>query len=141
MDISDQAKGIIITVCAVLIVSPDSLIIRLLDLDHWTLLFWRGLFISIAMISFLTIYYRANTVQQFRKIGRSGLILIVFFTGSTLFFVTALTYTSVANALVIVATAPIFATILSRVVLKESISIFTGANDHYCTQRNCSDCI
>ncbi len=126
LNISDQAKGILITVCAVLIISPDSLIIRLLDMNHWTLLFWRGLFVSTGMTVSLTIFYRQDTLQQFHKIGKSGLILIALFTSSTLFFVLALTYTSVANTLVIIATAPIFAAILSRVILRESITMFTA---------------
>ena len=126
VNFSDQSKGIIITVCAVLIISPDSLIVRLLDLDHWTLLFWRGLLVSAGMMISLTLFYRVNTFQQFRKIGNSGLLLIILFTASTLFFVIALTYTSVANTLVIIATAPIFAVILSRIILAEKISIFTA---------------
>lgn len=126
MNFNDQAKGIVITVCAVLIISPDSLIIRLLNLDHWTLLFWRGLFISIGMIISLTFFYRSSTLQQFQKIGKPGILLILLFTASTLFFVIALTYTSVANALVIIATAPIFAVILSRLILGESVNVLTA---------------
>ena len=71
MKLTDQAKGIFITVAAVLIISPDSLIVRLLDLDHWTLLFWRGLLVSAGMIISLTVFYRSDTLQQFRKIGKS----------------------------------------------------------------------
>ena len=127
MNFNDQAKGIFITVCAVLIISPDSLIIRLLNLDHWTLLFWRGLFIFIGIMVLLILFYRFKTLQQFHKIGKSGVILIVLFTASTLFFVVALTYTSVANALVIIATAPIFAVMLSRIILDESVTFFTAA--------------
>ena len=126
MKLTDQAKGIFITVAAVLIISPDSLIVRLLDLDHWTLLFWRGLLVSAGMIISLTVFYRSDTLQQFRKIGKSGLLLIILFTASTLFFIIALTFTSVANTLVIIATAPIFAVILSRVILGETVSLFTA---------------
>ena len=126
MKFNEQAKGILITVCAVLIISPDSLIIRLLNLDHWTLLFWRGLLISIGVITSLALYYRRDTLLQFRKIGYSGILLINTFTASTVFFVIALTYTSVANTLVIIATAPIFAVILSRIILGESVTVFTN---------------
>ena len=126
MKFNDQAKGILITVCAVLIISPDSLIIRLLNLDHWTLLFWRGLLISMGMMISLTLFYRLTTLQQFQKIGKSGILLILLFSASTLFFVIALTYTSVANTLVIIATAPIFAVILSRIILGESVNLFTA---------------
>lgn len=123
---SDQAKGIAITVCAVLIISPDTLIVRLLNLDHWTLLFWRGTLVASGILISLCLFYRSNTLRQFRNIGSAGLTLILLFTASTLSFVIALSYTSVANTLVIIATAPIFAAVLSRFILGESINIFTA---------------
>lgn len=126
MNLNEQTKGILITVCAVLIISPDSLFIRLLDLDHWTLLFWRGLLVSTGMIIMLGFYFRSNTLRQIRNIGAAGVLLIIIFTGSTVSFIFALSYTSVANTLVIIATAPIFAAILSRVILGESISLMTA---------------
>ena len=43
---TEHTKGILITLAGVLILSPDSLVIRLIQLDAWTLTFWRGIFIS-----------------------------------------------------------------------------------------------
>ena len=40
---SPAAKGIVLVSLGVLILSPDALLIRLIDVDPWTLTFWRGL--------------------------------------------------------------------------------------------------
>jgi hypothetical protein len=35
----DHAKGLLITTLGVLILTPDSLLLRLMEVDHWTALF------------------------------------------------------------------------------------------------------
>ena len=39
---SPYLTGFLITLAGVLILSPDTLLIRLIEADHWTQLFWRG---------------------------------------------------------------------------------------------------
>ena len=41
--ISDHAKGLLITTVGVLAITPDSLLVRLIAANTWTILFWRGL--------------------------------------------------------------------------------------------------
>ena len=112
-------KGLLITILGVVILSPDALLVRLANTNSWTILFWRGLFFALGITLVIFLTYREKILQQFWRIGRRGVLLGVLFGFSTIFFVTGLRYTSIANVLVIISTSPVFAALLSRVVLKE----------------------
>jgi len=122
---SQHLKGLLITLLGVFILSPDALLVRLADTDTWTILFWRGLIFSFGITLIIIITYRNNAIKQFKVIGKRGLLLGFLFGLSTLFFVTAIQYTSIANALVIISTSPVFAALLSWTLLKERTSLRT----------------
>jgi len=114
--------GTLLTVLGVLVLTPDGLLVRLLDTDAWTILFWRGIFFSIGILGFYFVRHQINTFNIVRRMGFRGIQAAFFFSGSTIFFVHAIQNTSVANVLVIIATAPLFSALISRVFLKESVS-------------------
>ena len=126
-------KGLLMTVFAVIILSPDSVLIRLVEdaspeVDSWTVLFWRGLLYAVGVFLLVFIKYRSKTIKEFQNIGKGGL-LIGFFSGiSTGTFVFAIVYTSIANALVIISTGPIMIAIVSWFLLKEKSSLITWAS-------------
>ncbi len=122
---SDHAKGLTLTILGVLILTPDTLLIRLTGLDPWSLLVWRGLFQAIGIFAILLAVYRARTWEICRSIGLSGLLAGAIFALSSLGFLISLAHTSVANTLVIVATAPLFAAIFSFLLMGERIALRT----------------
>ncbi len=122
---SQHLKGLLITVLGVFILSPDALLVRLVSSDTWTILFWRGLLFALGIVLIILISYRSNAVKQFKHIGKRGLLLGFLFGLSTVFFVTGVQYTSIANALVIISTSPVFAALLSGVFLKEKTNLRT----------------
>ena len=122
---SQHLKGLLITVLGVFILSPDALLIRLANSDTWTILFWRGLLFAFGIFLIIFLTYRSTTIRQFIKIGKLGLLLGFFFGLSTVFFVTSVQYTSIANALVIISTSPVFAALLSWAFLKEKTNLRT----------------
>ena len=122
---SQHLKGLLITVLGVFILSPDALLIRLADSNTWTILFWRGLLFALGITIVIFLTYRGTTIRQFIKIGKAGLILGILFGLSTTFFVTGVKYTSIANALVIISTSPVFAALLSWAFLKEKTNLRT----------------
>ena len=124
-NMSQHLKGLLITTLGVLILSPDALLIRLLNADTWTVVFWRGLAFSIGTTLIMLLIYRKDTIKQFIKIGKPGLIIGVIFGFSSLFFTAAIQNTSIANTLVIVSTSPAFAALFSWIFLKEKIHIRT----------------
>ena len=74
---SRHLKGLLMTVFAVILLSPDSVLIRLVEeaspeVDSWTVLFWRGLLYAVGVSLLVFIKYRLKTLEEFKKIGRGG---------------------------------------------------------------------
>ena len=131
--ISPHLYGILITAAGVLILSPDGLLVRLIATDSATLLFWRGLLFSLGIFGFYFFRHGFGIRDTIRAMGRRGLLAAALFCLSTIFFVLAVTHTSVANALVIISTAPLFAALFSWLILKESILPSTWIAIAVCT--------
>ena len=110
------------TFTAVLILSPDALLVRLIRCDVWTLLFWRCLLTGCMQSIFLAVHYRGQLVQSFRNIGRTGLLSAGVVTAGAFFFVNSLKQTTAANTLIILAATPLFSSLLSWLFLREKIA-------------------
>lgn len=117
----DRRRGLIVTAAALVVISPDSLIIRILALDTWTLLALRGPLMSLGLFSIVALRYRKALWTKTTSMGSAGVALVGFSAAGSLLFVWALSQTSVSNVLVILAGAPIVAALLGRVFLHESV--------------------
>lgn len=122
MDRATHIKGLLITFTAVVILSPDALLVRLIHCDVWTLLFWRCLLTSAMQALFLAVVYRQKFIESFRNIGRIGLLSAGIVTTGSFFFVNALKHTAAANALIILAATPLFSSLLSWLFLRDKIA-------------------
>jgi drug/metabolite transporter (DMT)-like permease len=120
IQLSDRGKGILMSIGGVLLLSPDALLIRLAGLDDFTLLFYRGLFPALAISLILLVYYRADFVPALLRIGWAGILNGILFSAINITFISAIQQTSVANTLLFLSSAPVFAAILSLLVLRES---------------------
>ncbi len=119
---SDQAKGLLITLMGVLFVVPDSLFVRLISADALVVSFWRNL-ISGGLI--LLFVLATGGLRPFRAVfatGFYGLFYMVAAGTAGILFVLAVSLTSVANVVLIIAAMPVFAAIYSRIFLGERIS-------------------
>ena len=123
--LSTHAKGLLITACGVLIISPDGLLTRLIETDHWTMIFWRALFLSFGMWLVVSFIHPNRVWQQYRTVRGPGLLMVGIYSLGTISFIFAITHTSVANTLIILSTTPLFAALVSRVLLKEPIELRT----------------
>jgi drug/metabolite transporter (DMT)-like permease len=119
---TDQARGLIITLLGILFVVPDSLFVRLIDAPALTIAFWRlllaGGFISLGILAL----QGPKPFLAVLRLGRYGTVYMIGTGASGLLFVMAISLTSVANAVFILASMPVFATIYSRLFLAEPIS-------------------
>ena len=116
-----HAKGLLITACGVLVISPDGLLTRLITTDHWTMIFYRALFLSFGMWLVLGFTCPNRVWQQYRTLRGAALLKVVAYSLGTISFIFAITHTSVANTLIILSTTPLFAALISRVLLHEKI--------------------
>ena len=120
-----QTKGYLLGILGVLILSPDTLLIRLVDTNPWTFLAWRGGLMTIGMIIVLSLSYGTKLPNKIFSIGWLGILIAIIFAINTTFFQLSVQTTTVANTLVIIATAPLFAAILSVIFLKERVPLRT----------------
>ena len=122
---TNHLKGILMSFFGVVILSPDSVLIRLVDADSWTVLFYRGLFMAIGVLILLLITYRSNTFIEFKRVGRGGLWIGWLHGIMTGTFVFAIMHTSIANTLVIISTGPIWIAVVAWMTLREKASLVT----------------
>ncbi len=118
---SNHAKGLLITACGVLVISPDGLLTRLIETDHWTMIFWRALFLSFGMWLVISLNFPNRVWQQYKTIKGPGMLMVGAYSLGTISFIFAITHTSVANTLIILSTTPLFAAVIGRLLLHEKI--------------------
>lgn len=99
--------------------SPESLLIRLVSVDRWTLLVWRGSLLCVGLLLASSLMARSTSV--IRAIGRDGLLVALLFGLQTVGFVTSITNTTVANTLVAMSAAPLFAAIYEQMFFRRRL--------------------
>lgn len=121
-----QMFGLVVTFLGVAFFFPDALVIRLIGADTMTIAVWRGLAAAVVTLGFAAVFLRSAfggwrdllTWPSLAMIGLQGL--------GSVFFLGALGQTSAANALLILATAPFLAALLSWAALREGIDRMTA---------------
>jgi drug/metabolite transporter (DMT)-like permease len=98
--------GVTLVVLSACAFSTAGFFTRLIDTDVWTMLFWRGLFGGLFIAAYVVWRERADAFAAVRRIGAPGLVVAGCSTAATICFVNALRQTTVADVLVINATAP-----------------------------------
>ena len=104
---------------AVIFITPDSLFIRLSEIDTWGLVFYRGAIPFITVFFGMLIIYKLNFFKILFTSGFHGIIYIATFSITNITFVVSIQNTNVANTLVMIATAPMLSAILGAIFLKE----------------------
>ncbi len=99
-------QGTVLVLVSAFAFSTAGLFTRLIETDVWTMLFWRGLFGGLLIAAYVAWRDGAGTIATVRRIGRPGLIAAGCSAAATICFINALRQTSVADVLVINATAP-----------------------------------
>ena len=118
-NLSDQQKGSFLAFVAVMFITPDSLFIRLSNVDTWGLVFYRGFIPFCLVLIGMLIVYKLNFFKMLFNCGYHGLIFITTFSITNITFVISIQNTNVANTLVMIALAPMLSAILGGIFLKE----------------------
>lgn len=94
--------------------------------DSWAVVFWRSVWAASFLIAFML--WRdgwAGTRALFRHMGPAGLAVAMCFATATTSFVVALSYTTVANILLLGASVPLLAALLGWIVFRERVGVMT----------------
>jgi len=119
MNLTDKQKGIALSLIGVLVITPDSLLIRLIGIPSWELLFYRGLIPFVLLFILLLLYYKKNFLHSLLITGLPGLFYAILIALGNTTFVISIQNTNVANTLIMIALTPFATAILSSVFLKE----------------------
>lgn len=119
---SDQVKGLLITTLAVLMVVPDSIFVRLIDADALVIAFWRGLGAGGLILLGVLAWQGTAPYRLLPGTGIYGAIYIVAVGGAGVLFPLAVSLTSVANVVFIIAALPVFAAVFSWIFMGERVS-------------------
>ena len=118
-NLSDQQKGSFLAFVAVMFITPDSLFIRLSNVDTWGLVFYRGMIPFFTVLIGMLIVYKSNFFKMLLNSGYHGIIFITTFSITNITFVVSIQNTNVANTLVMIAMAPMLSAILGAIFLRE----------------------
>ena len=117
--LNDQQKGSLLAFIAVMFITPDSLFIRMANVDTWSLVFYRGIIPFFTVLVGMLLIYKANFFKMLFTSGNHGIIYIITFSITNIAFVVSIQNTNVANTLVMIAMAPMLSAILGAIFLKE----------------------
>lgn len=119
---SDHLKGLLITATGVLFVVPDSLFVRLIEGDPASIAFWRGITAGSVILMGVLATQGTRGFRAVAATGAKGWLYTLLLGAAAPGFVLAVSLTSVANVVFILASMPVFAALLSRIFLGEAIS-------------------
>ena len=118
-NLSSQQKGSLLAFIAVMLITPDSILIRLSTIETWGMLFYRGAIPFMVVLVGLIFFYKNNLFKALINIGYPGIFYIISFSICNITFIISIQNTNVANTLVMIAMAPMLSAILGSIFLKE----------------------
>jgi len=118
-NLSNQHKGSLLAFIAVMLITPDSIFIRLSNIETWGMLFYRGAIPFVVVLIGLIFFYKNNLFKALAGIGYPGIFYVISFSICNITFLISIQNTNVANTLVMIAMAPILSAILGSIFLKE----------------------
>ena len=122
-----QAVGAVTVLAVGAIWSTGGLFLRAVEsASSWQIMFYR----SVGMVAFLLVVIaireRGRILRPFLGMGRGGLLSGFVLACSMVFYVLALTGTTIANAMFVMSTGPFFTAVLAWLFLGERIRLVTG---------------
>ena len=118
--LTDQKKGSLMAFVAVIFITPDSLFIRLSNVETWSLVFYRGIIPFVLVFIGMLLIYRLKFFNLLRSNGYYGFAYVLTFSVTNIAFVVSIQNTNVANTLIMIATAPMLSAILGSFFLREN---------------------
>src|SRR3984957_6203277 len=81
-----HAQGVLMIVLSAIAYSSAGFFPRLIHLDAWTMLFWRGLFAGLMILCIIVVQERGHTMAAIRAVGRPGFAAALCSTAATILY-------------------------------------------------------
>ena len=118
-NLSNQQKGSLLAFVAIIFITPDTLLIRLSNIETWGMLFYRGALPFFLVLLGLIFFYKKKFFNALLNVGWTGVFYTISFSICNITFIISIQNTNVANTLVMIAIAPMLSAILGGIFLKE----------------------
>jgi drug/metabolite transporter (DMT)-like permease len=118
---TDHTRGLLIMVVAMLTLSPDALMLKLIAAEPLDMMFWRGLLMGVAMAAIGLWQARTGLRAYWARFSVLTVVTAALFVSVNIGFLTAIHRTDAANALLIIAVAPLLAALIGRVFMGEAL--------------------
>ena len=133
MKFNDEIFGALCLLGAGFFLSFGGLLIRLIDnASTMQITSYRSVTFSLVALLYIIIKFKGKTPQAFKNIGMGGIVLAFILAFSNVFFVFGMSNTTVANAVFIMSTGPLWAAVasyffLKKIVGKKTLIAITGS--------------
>jgi drug/metabolite transporter (DMT)-like permease len=116
-------RALWLMVAATLCWASAGVLVRSMSLtDGWEIIFWRSVFMTIALGAWLAVQYRGAVFAKIAAVGLPGVISAGLLTVMYVGFILAISRTPVANTLVVMSSSPFFAALFGWLALKEKVA-------------------
>jgi drug/metabolite transporter (DMT)-like permease len=124
---SDTKAGVLLVSGSAVIWSFGGAIARYISVnDNWTIVFWRAVWAALFLLGFLLIRDGLRrTVRLFQIMGLPGIGVALCFAAASTSFVVALSFTTVANILLMLAGVPLIAALVAWLLFQEKVAVAT----------------
>lgn len=123
----EQRIGVVLVFLSALMWSLGGAIARFIEQpDSWAIVFWRSFWAAAFLLAFMA--WRdgmRGTLRLFREMGIPGLLVAICFATASTSFVVALSYTTVANILLMQAGVPLLAALFAWMLFRERVATAT----------------
>jgi drug/metabolite transporter (DMT)-like permease len=111
--------GLVLVTLSAVAYSTSGFFTRLIHLDAWTILFWRGIFAGLLIAAFVVWQHGRRSPAAVRAIGWPGVAAAMCSAFATIMYINAFRHTSVADVMIINATIPFMTAALGWLWLRE----------------------
>ena len=91
--------GIILAIIGVIILTPDTMVMRFSNLEEWPLMGWRGVLMGVTLLIIWFYFLKTNVEKELRSLcSWKGFVVIFAFSINSIFFTLGILETSVMLA-------------------------------------------
>lgn len=120
---TSRTYGILLVTLSAIFWSTAGPFVRMANLESWTLIGWRSFFAFLTLSGFAAYEHRTNLTKAVTSVGSAGLVAVAVSILSTIAYIFALNLTTVANVMIVYATLPFIAALISYVWTKERVTV------------------